>query len=271
MREVVVPLDGSGLAERAVPIARSVADATGASIRLVRGSAASDSDEVVRYLQAAAGELLPEVAAAIEAIDVAPGEGVADALLASVGPDPSDSLLCMSTHGRSGVGSVLLGSTAEEVLHRTRQPILLVGHRCTLPWPGPRSGLLVPVDGTQPEPGLMGAVAEVVRRSRLEPILVKVTLSFDVEDAHHPTSGLDEAAARLVGLGIHPKPIHRFASDVPIAIAEVASEEGAALIAMATLVKPGAERVLIGSITMRTIHEAPCPVLVFPGPTLGAW
>lgn len=34
--------------------------------------------------------------------------------------------ICMSTHGRSGSSQVLLGSQAEQVVRRARQPVLLV-------------------------------------------------------------------------------------------------------------------------------------------------
>ena len=37
-------------------------------------------------------------------------------------------LIVMSTHGRSGIGRLVLGSTAEQVLRSTRTPILLVRH-----------------------------------------------------------------------------------------------------------------------------------------------
>src|SRR5204863_565347 len=35
-------------------------------------------------------------------------------------------LIAMTTHGRSGVGRLVFGSVAEEVLHQTRCPVLLV-------------------------------------------------------------------------------------------------------------------------------------------------
>ena len=97
-------------------------------------------------------------------------------------------------------------------------------------------------------------------------MLVKISHAFDVEDAHHPMDGLDEAARRLAELGVDAKQVHRFASNLPLAIAEVAREESAALILMATYVKEGTDRVLLGSLTMRTIRQSPVPVLTFAGP-----
>jgi nucleotide-binding universal stress UspA family protein len=264
MHEIVVPLDGSTLAERAVAIARTIADETGASIRLIEVATELETDAATRYLQSAAESLLPGAEPGIEVVEARVGDSVADCVLRRVGLDVDGPLLCMSTHGRSGVGSVLMGSTAEDVLRQTRQPLLLVGRDCELPWPDHRRGLLVPLDGSDRYVDLLPQVAAVAERSGLQPVLVKIAHSFDVEDAHHPMSGLEEAGRHLAGLGVEAKLAHQFASNVPVALTEAAREWGAALIMMGSYVKPGATRALMGSVTMRTVHDAPCPVLVYP-------
>jgi nucleotide-binding universal stress UspA family protein len=264
MRQIVVPLDHSTLAERAVGIARTVAAETGASIRLIAVAPSTEVGPTTAYLASVAKSLLPGSEPEVEVIDADIGESVADCLLGAVGTAASDTLVCMSTHGRSGIGSALMGSTAEDVLRCASQPVLLLGHRCELPWPGHRRGLLVPIDGSDRSHELLAPVAEMVNRSGLQPIVVKVAHSFDVEDAHDPMAGLEEAGRILADLGVEAKLVHRFASNVPIALTEAAREWGAALIVMASYVKPGAARTLVGSVTMRTIHEAPCPVLVYP-------
>ena len=267
MHEIVVPLDGSGLAERAALVAGGIADETGASVRLVRVATAPGSDAALAHLRSVANTLLDGVDVAVEVIE-APSEAiVADSLLEALGDDRPDLLLCMSTHGRSGLGSVLLGSTAEAILHRRRQPSLLVGRRCAFPWPDRRRGLLLPIDGVHLDDRIVEALPEVVGSSRLDPILLKVTHSFDVEGAHHPMTGLDEAADRLAGMGIEAKRVHRFASNLPVAIAEVVDEHAVALMAMTTYVHPGAQRALLGSTTMRAVRQVTCPALVFPTDT----
>ena len=54
----------------------------------------------------------------------------------------------MSTHGLSGRGRGVLGSVADQVLHRTARPVLLVqGDQApSSPWPG---RILVPLDGSE--------------------------------------------------------------------------------------------------------------------------
>jgi nucleotide-binding universal stress UspA family protein len=49
----------------------------------------------------------------------------ADAILASA-QDEGTGLIVMSTHGRSGLSRLIMGSVAEEVLHRASVPVLLV-------------------------------------------------------------------------------------------------------------------------------------------------
>jgi nucleotide-binding universal stress UspA family protein len=52
----------------------------------------------------------------------------ADTILTVVGEEQA-ALIAMATHGRSGVRHWVLGSVAEEVLHRATVPLLLVrGH-----------------------------------------------------------------------------------------------------------------------------------------------
>ena len=264
MREIIVPLDQSGLAERAVGVARTIAEATGASIRLIEVAPESEVGSATRYLDSVAAALLPGGDAVTQVVEAAVGDSVAESLVRAVGTNADDSFICMSTHGRTGIGSALMGSTAEDVLACAQRPVLLVGHHCKLPWPGHRRGLLVPIDGSDRYRDLLAPVADVVARSDLQPILIKISHSLDVEEAQHPMSGLEEAGHQLAEMGVDAKVVHQFASNVPLALTEAAREWGAALILMASYVKSGAPRTLLGSVTMRTIHDAACPVLVCP-------
>ena len=269
MREIVVPLDGSTLAERALGIARRTAEHSGASVHLVETAPELEADAAGKYLRSIAGSRLGGCEVLADVVVAGVGDSVADQVLGVVGgDDPQDTLICMSTHGRSGIGAALLGSTAEDVLRRSGRPVLMVGPRCELPWPEHRRGLLVPIDGSARFQDVVSPVAEVFASSGLQPILIQITHSLDSDEAHHPMSGLEQAGERLADVGVDAKLVQRFACNVPLALAEAAREWGAALIVMATYVKPGASRALMGSVTMRTIHDAPCPVLVYPGTTV---
>lgn len=266
MDRIVVPLDESALSERALPIAQQIGRQTGASVQLVEVVPPDEVDRANRFLQDRASTL-SGVDASVEVIASETGQPVADAIRAGLGTR-DESLLCMTSHGRSGLGAALLGSTAEDLLRGSDRPVLIVGRECALPWPGHRRTLLVPVDGSEEGERILRSVADVVERSDLQPVLVQVAHPFDVAEANHAGEALEHARRRLVGLGLDPKTEHRFASNIALTLDEVARTWGAALIALTFSVPPGAPRTLLGSVTMSTIRHAPCPVLVFPGHVL---
>ncbi|GIX48525.1 MAG: universal stress protein [Candidatus Tectimicrobiota bacterium] len=133
--KILVPLDGSEVAEVALPHAVALARTFGAELVLLRVAHAPFSpgrdpleaeraavEESEQYLAEAAQRLAAQGVpvrtvvrygkAAEEILDHAATEGI--------------SLIVMATHGRSGVGRWLLGSTAEKVVRATSQPVLLV-------------------------------------------------------------------------------------------------------------------------------------------------
>jgi len=141
-RRVVVPLDGSELAERALPQAEDLARLASAPLHLVRvvdvtsllrgayGLAVEYAavDPLLRDERAAAQDYLDrmarEVAARGFAVTTELREGLASRELIDIGQP--DDLVVMASHGRGGVARWFLGSVAEEVVRRSRAPVLLV-------------------------------------------------------------------------------------------------------------------------------------------------
>jgi len=265
VKTIVVPLDGSEFSEIALRVARSIAHEHQASLRLVRVTVPSVVEAADLYLQEVAGEV-HDVPVSTVVVVGQPGEPVAKGIEEAV-QDASDAIVCMSAHGRSGLGAALVGSTTEDVLHRADRPVLVVGRHCTTSWPDQRR-LVVPLDGSGRAERILPRVAEVAREWDLEPWLVQVAHPFDTEVAHDADHALDRARARLADLGFTAKIDFQFASNAAGAIDAQAKNLGAALIVMSSYVHPGLARTLLGSVTMGVIHDAPCPVLVCP-PDLG--
>lgn len=125
---VLVPLDGSALAEKALAPAIGFAR-EGASLVLIRAAEAraEAQDAAVReaelYLAGVIERLCRVGVTDVQASICcgAPVEGIADAARVRR-PD----LIVMSTHGRSGIGRLVLGSVAEGVLRATTIPLLLL-------------------------------------------------------------------------------------------------------------------------------------------------
>ena len=132
---VVVPLDGSALAERAVPYATQLVRHGGARLVLVRAALAhtvpgvDPTDTQVAVTECAEREL--ETAAKHLrgqglSVETHVYYGEAAWAIADVAERQSAELLVMSTHGRGGLGRWVYGSVADKVLRGADVPVLLV-------------------------------------------------------------------------------------------------------------------------------------------------
>jgi nucleotide-binding universal stress UspA family protein len=143
-RHVLVPLDGSLLAEGALGDAVAIAEAQGAAITLLQvlppvndvleiGGDRLYVDEQIETRRARALEYLDRVRHRIAGRKVTVGVAVvtgsaADAILDYASSQAAD-LIVMGSHGRSGIRRWILGSVAEKVLHGAGGPVLLIRAR----------------------------------------------------------------------------------------------------------------------------------------------
>lgn len=143
---ILVPLDGSELAEQALPEAQTLAREKGAEILLVRAieplsdrdmavilATWKSADEIYAHRQTAAERYLGEVQEKLRLAGV-PAEMVVDegpaaeVILDTAEAEEVD-MIVMSTHGRSGLSRWVYGSVAEKVLRRATCPLLLIRAR----------------------------------------------------------------------------------------------------------------------------------------------
>jgi nucleotide-binding universal stress UspA family protein len=134
---VLVPLDGSPLAEMALPTAiELLGDRPDATLILLRaaeartlpgidptGAQVAVVREAEEYLEAVAGRLRDD---GIPQVKTSVWYGAAAPAIVQAARTAKADLIVMSTHGRSGLGRLVLGSIAESVLRGTRTPILLL-------------------------------------------------------------------------------------------------------------------------------------------------
>lgn len=143
---IVVPLDGSILAEEALSPAVEFARLSGATVHLVRvvddswltrygviglpiaaesagDILAEEQEDADRYLAAVRAQLDPT---GIPVTTERRRGRAADEIRAAVA---DGDLLAIATHGRSGFSRVALGSVAEEVARRIQSPVLLLHAR----------------------------------------------------------------------------------------------------------------------------------------------
>jgi nucleotide-binding universal stress UspA family protein len=141
IERVLVPLDGSPVAESVLPYASAIARAFGAELILLRvthgpstvyplpesipvlaAQAESNEHEARAYLLKSRMKLERD-GLRVRLMTIQPP--VAEAIL-DVAREEQVSLIAMTTHGRSGVRRWIYGSVAERVLHGAATPILLV-------------------------------------------------------------------------------------------------------------------------------------------------
>jgi nucleotide-binding universal stress UspA family protein len=140
-QNILVPLDGSEVAEAALECARYLATVSKGHLHLVQvpNSKANlaDWDEATPAEQAEENECmeyLEKVAAPLRAeglrvtCEVLESGPAAERILEVVEDDDLD-LVVLTSHGRSGLSRVLLGSVADTVSRQSRSPVLIVGRR----------------------------------------------------------------------------------------------------------------------------------------------
>lgn len=144
LKTVFVPLDGSALGEKVLPHVTALGKTMNLEVHLVRvyklpvnayvvadGVLAQGPAQFREPLRAEAETYLEAKAEQLRA------NGVARVTATALEGDPADeingiarttpnSLIAMSTHGRSGIGRWVLGSVTEKVIQHSRDPVLVI-------------------------------------------------------------------------------------------------------------------------------------------------
>jgi nucleotide-binding universal stress UspA family protein len=256
LQQILVPLDSSEGAEAALPIARALALGTNAVLNLVAVSTALEPGRtraLYSYLEdvaAAERQTGLRVRATLRIGD--PCEAIV-----MLERELNVDLVVMATHGRSGLGRLLLGSVADRVTHAGTAPVILV-----------RSGayssvgletILVLLDGT-PGGALALAIAVPVARACAGRVVVLRTSTSDPAAA---ALYAHRVAARLRRAGLHAE--GRGALGLPAtAIVECADDVGADLIVMSTHGRRGPLHSVLGSVADDVVRTCQQPVLLVP-------
>ena len=142
--KILVPLDGSKLAEKALPYAESLAEKYGSELIFVRalpplpvlpvgefGALPHDFGPVLAEEEKQANDYLVELQDRYDArkipirTAVLKGKYVADAIVDIASQEEVD-IIVKTTHGRSGISRWVYGSVATKVLEQAPCPVLLV-------------------------------------------------------------------------------------------------------------------------------------------------
>ncbi|NNJ08745.1 universal stress protein [Chloroflexales bacterium ZM16-3] len=223
---LLVPLDGSPLAEQAIPLARMLATLAPTSVHLLRvippsvvsslvrheavllgaaGDTLGDPDEqaeaMQEALQAEAETYLEHQAEAIMAhaknIDYAVAFGMPAEQIVSAAARYTDSIIVMATHGKGGLLRWALGSVTTRVLQATGHPVLVARGAKTGESPATEPALrriMVALDGSLTAERALPLATSLARAAHADMLLAQV---IDPVDSPIATLTASEATGRL--------------------------------------------------------------------------
>ena len=277
IERILVPLDGSELAEVVLPYVEYVAGRTGAGVRLFTAVASeAERQEATSYLVAKRDRLRE---AAVEATLSVTPDGEAEAILAAADAWQAD-LIAMSTHGRSGVMRWVFGSVADKIIHAQEvPPLLVVRARPEKERPAAVNieRILVPLDGSQLSLSILPQVEELAKALGASLVLFSGVIPLDIypgtEMAPARVGGiLDELMSQaqsflaslekeVQGRGVKARSVVTIGFPVD-EITRVAEEVGAGLIAVATHGRSGVNRWIMGSVADGVVRRSHLPCLM---------
>ena len=284
-RSIVVPVDGSSLAEGAIPYALALAERTQSQVRFVLVYPGQypplliDSARV--YLTELTERFRPRLGASLSSIIL---NGPAASSLVQHVRDIGADLVVMTTHGRSGIERAWLGSVADEVIRSIEVPVIVLRPRTdgTVPAFDMRE-ILVPLDGSPLAETAIGPAAVLANLWDAEMSLVEMVypvlftpdpvLPFAGGYDEELTAGKCELAkdyVRDLSGSLRAKGIRASGTALvgprPVAesLLDLAHPARISLVALATHGRGGLRRLVLGSVADKVVRGAQVPILVIP-------
>jgi nucleotide-binding universal stress UspA family protein len=283
-RKILVPLDGSKLAEQILPLAQSLARATQASIELLR---INDPEKITAYappLQG--GEYLDEVAqkyfSPATRVDKTVELGsAAEVIVDRASSDPA-CLIAMATHGMSGIRRWLIGSVASKVVQSAANPLLLIRpvERVEPATLTEIKTIFVPLDGSGLAEKAMRHAADLAKHLKCELHLMRIyTLpanAFVLGDgviaqgpaqfreamAQEAATYLDGKVQELRATGLDRVIATAIEGDPASEIIDIDAKTPNSLIVMSTHGRSGVGRWVLGSVAEKVVQHSGTPVLL---------
>jgi nucleotide-binding universal stress UspA family protein len=296
LNKILIPLDGSDLAEQALTPALQLAQRVEASVVLMRslepdrivvtdiyalGNLSNvrpnQSVETARksaeaYLKLVSEQKVP--AGVMTRTEVREGDPAA--MIVETAHATAAGLIAMSSHGYSGVTRWVMGSVAERVLHESPCPVLIVRS------PKPIRHILIPLDGSSLSEQVLPTATEIAKHLQCKVTLLRAiqpASSVDLESLEKIERGLGRSYQEEIHQGTqdylqpfaekyrpHLPAVDTIVMHGPTAqgILDYAALHDVDLIAMSTHGRTGFQRWVYGSVTEKVLHAASdCSMLVF--------
>ena len=295
---IMVPTDGSGFDREAIRVALRIAERSDAKVRLVRVLATGsffgtggpteraavapdlvrgERDRALSELYTLAAECRTKSKADIS-VDLHAGP-INDVLQGYARRNDVD-LIVISTHARSGISRLSLGSVTDALIRHTTIPVLVVKPPASYLNPQVADAfkrIVVPLDGSTLAEQILPRVLTLAKLEEAEFTLLNVlipeshsqkeliapNLPWWDKDISIAQSYLFRIAGRLRRSGVPVTTDVVISENVAGAIGDFASREKADLIAIATHGRGGLNRMLHGSVADAVMHSTRISMLVF--------
>lgn len=272
---ILVPLDGSDLAEESLSVVRSLSKVFDAQVTLMcvnpesarhplpglkNTAALSNFSDKQYYLSHKADQLRSAGTAADFEFRV--GEVAQE--ICNIAQNGMD-VVVMSTNSRTGLQRLFIGSVTLEVIHNASTPLILL--RPTGDWRSRGTSfrrLLVALDGSEFSERILPYVTTLAKAFDSEVLLLSVPVGSTSESYRATIENyLEKLAQELADHDLNVRTLV-FGNAAAQTIVATAETEMADLIMLATHGRSGMERLMLGSVAERVVRNMPCPIFLVP-------
>lgn len=295
-KRILVPLDGSDIAEQAMPYAQLLTRGLKANIELLRVYSTPPAElsdpargvylsQICETFKNMAEDYLGEQAAILrkEGLSVATVvlEGDAAGHIVSEAEKEPDTLIVICSHGRSGITRWVMGSVTDKVLRATSAPMLIIRPKAdgTLVQNLELKDIIVPLDGSPLGEEVLSHAVNLSKEFGLGVTLLRAIPSaaeyFSYMDYPIPNYDelyqqveedakqyLEETRQRISQQGTPRVEARLILGNAAGAITDYARDVPNSIIAMTTHGRSGVGRWVLGSVADRVVRHSGNPVLL---------
>jgi len=256
-QSVLVPLDLGREADRALPVAASLARRLGGRLDVV--SVTSPGIDPVHDMLEVRGHART-MGVDISEINVRYDDDLVGGVLRMAAED--DAVLCCATHARGRLGELLSRSVSADLIRRSANALVLVGPEVVIDPRPTFTEIVACVHGSRMTPRVVSTAAAWSRMLDAKVRLLDVVDGqADMPDAWERTKRL---ATTLTHLGVEMMPEVLAADDPAEAILHTAGYLGGPLLIVGAHDNAGADHPALGRVSLGVVRRSRYPVLVVP-------
>ena len=293
-KKVIVPLDGSELAEVALPFAEESVGRTGSELILIFVKDLNDNRSS-RMLESYLEKIAETAKVEAEKYQKDPGGEPVSVRWEILNGNPAEEIIAfankedgsriiMATHGQSGFTRWALGSVADKVSRVINRPITLIRAKGSQPAVHERgffNKILAPLDGSNESEVTIPYIEELALGMEAD---VTLLLVLKAENMVIPYGGIKESESqrasandylekltgKMQSKGINTRYILlETQGDIAEEINNYTGQNYIDLVIMATHGRSGPRRWILGSVANKVLHEGNSPIMLIRTPRAG--